>query len=95
MNKKQKKPIMGIIVAVACGGAMLFLATIALTRPLRANWAKDFSKRGDQYLAQKKYISAVVEYKKANALLPSQETSDRIALAKDAEVDVLKLENYY
>lgn len=92
---KSKRPIIGIIVAVACGGTMLFLATIALTRPLRANWAKKFSERGDQYLAQKKYVSAIVEYKKADALLPSRETSDRIVLAKDAEVDVSKLENYY
>lgn len=95
MNKKERKPLLGIIVAVACGSTMLFLAVVALTRPLRADWAKDFTKRGDEYLAQKKYISAIVEYKKAEALLPDKEISGRIALAQDSQGDVTKLENYY
>lgn len=93
--RSTKKPILGIIIAIACGSVMLFLSVIALTRPLRANLAKDFSERGDQYLAQKKYISAIVEYRKAEALLPDKEISERIALAKEAETDVSKLENYY
>lgn len=95
MSKTNKKPVLGTIVAIACGATMLFLATVALTRPLRADWAKDFTKRGDEYLAEKKYISAIVEYKKAEALLPSKDTSDRIALANDSQTDVSKLENYY
>lgn len=94
-SAKSKRPIIGVVVAIACGSVMLFLAIVALTRPLRADWAKDFTKRGDQYLAEKKYISAIVEYRKAEALLPGHETSDRIALANDSQTDVSKLENYY
>jgi len=95
MNKPTKKPILGLVIAITCGSVMLILTIFAFTRPLRTNWAKDFSKNGDQYLAQKKYISAIVEYKKAEILLPSQQISDRIALAKDSQIDVSKLENYY
>ena len=90
-----KKPLLGAIVAILCGSIMFILAIFALTRPLRTNWAKDFSKNGDQYLSQKKYISAIVEYKKSEILLPSKQISDRIALAKAAQTDVSNLENYY
>ena len=75
---------------------MIFLLAIALTRPLRQSWAKDFTNHGDSYLAEKKYVSATVEYKKAQTLdSDNKEIADRLALAGEAQNNVLKLEEFY
>lgn len=92
---KLKKPTLGIIVAIVCGATMLLLAVFLATSPLRASWSKKFISRGDNYLNQKKYVSAIVEYKKAEFLAPSANISQQIAFARESQTDVNKLENFY
>lgn len=67
-----------------------------LFRPVFKKWSKNYSARGDIYLEQKKYLSAIVEYQKA-LLLYSDNTdaSDHKNLADKAQSDVLILLDFY
>ena len=95
MNTRPKKPLLGITIAIICGTIMLISTVHLLTTPLRSRWAKQFSARGDNFLNQKKYLSAIVEYKKADLLLPGNATKQKITLARSAGKDVFLMENFY
>lgn len=92
---KIRKPILGTIVAIVVGVIMFFGAFYLATNPLRQSLANQFLSRGDKFLNQKKYVSAIVEYKKAEFLAKNKETESRINLADQAQEDVDKLENFY
>lgn len=92
---KPKQPTLGITIALVCGCIMLIGATYLATNPLRASWSKKFISRGDEFLNNKKYVSAIVEYKKAEFLAPSAEIGQQISFARESQTDVNKLENFY
>lgn len=67
-----------------------------LTKPIRKKWANNYIGKGDSYLLQKKYESAVLEYDKALFLYwKNTDAKPRIALAKRASSNVLELEHFY
>lgn len=74
---------------------MFVLLFFAIMRPVRAGWSNDFIVRGDNYLSQKKYISAIVEYKKAQTISDNLEVQKRLETTRLAEGDVTKLEGFY
>lgn len=76
--------------------AITFFVLKIISAPLRQKWSADYLARGDIYLEQKKYLSAIVEYQKAT-LLSSDNTAvrDRNTLADNAESDVTVLEDFY
>ena len=95
MSKANKKPIVGTIIAVMSGTVMFLGAIYLLTVPLRASFSKKFIGRGDDYLNQKEYISAIVEYKKADFIAPSGDISQKMAIARASQTDIYQLENFY
>lgn len=92
---KIRKPILGTIVAIIVGVTMLLLAVFLATTPLRTGFSKKFISRGDEFLNNKKYVSAIVEYKKADYLAKNTEVEQKIDLANEAQKDVDALENFY
>jgi tetratricopeptide (TPR) repeat protein len=92
---QHKKPVIGITIAIICGVVMLFGAVFLATNPLRASFSKQFITRGDDFLNQKKYVSAIVEYKKADFIAPSGDIKQKISFARESETDVYQLENFY
>lgn len=72
------------------------LALGLITKPLRRMWATNYFEKGESYLEQKKYESAILEYRKSLFLFwKNDQASSRIALARESSVDILKLENFY
>ncbi len=67
-----------------------------MSRPIRNKWSNNYLSRGDTFLVQKKYLSAIVEYQKAMLLNPENTTAvSHNELADNAESDVTVLENFY
>ena len=95
MPATKKKPIFGITIAIICGTTMLLLAVFLATNPLRSSFSKKFISRGDEFLNNKKYVSAIVEYKKADYLAQNTDIEKKIDLANEAQKDVEALENFY
>jgi len=73
----------------------LLLAVFLATNPLRSSFSKKFISRGDEFLNNKKYVSAIVEYKKADYLAQNTDIEKKIDLANEAQKDVEALENFY
>lgn len=96
MDKTAKAPsIISKIIVILVAATMLLGAMYLISTPLRTSWSKKFIGRGDADLNQKKYVSAIVEYKKAELLNPSGDITKKISLARDSQTDVYKLENFY
>ena len=74
---------------------MLAGAVFLASSPLRTSWSNKFISRGNDCLNQKKYVSAIVEYKKAELLAPSGDIKQKISFARESQTDVYKLENFY
>lgn len=71
---------------------ILFLATI----PVRVRSSKNYVKKGDQFLAEKRYLSAELAYRKALTLQSNnKDASERIQLSNWAAVDVTRLKDFY
>lgn len=67
-----------------------------ITKPVRKAWSYNYLEKGDEYLGQKRYESATLEYKKALLLYwKRKDLQNKIFLAKAASTDVLKLEDFY
>ncbi|OQA04765.1 MAG: hypothetical protein BWY68_00137 [bacterium ADurb.Bin400] len=63
--------------------------------PVRANLGEKYLRTGDDYLVQKKYISADLAYRKVLLLVPGdKEASKRRELVKLASNDVTKLRTF-
>jgi tetratricopeptide (TPR) repeat protein len=63
---------------------------------LRKVWSKKYFERGQTYLEQKKFESAILEYNKALFLYwKKDEAKSQIKLARESSVDILKLETFY
>jgi len=80
-----------ILVLLIC-----FFALGLTTKPIRKIWSRNYLEKGDNYLEQKKYESAILEYKKASFLYwRNEEVQEKTLLAKKASTDVLVLEEFY
>ena len=67
-----------------------------ITKPVRKVWSNNYCKEGDIYLSQKKYESAILQYRKALFLFwGNKEAKSKTSLAEDSSLDVLKLEDFY
>jgi len=75
--------------------AIILVSLELLTKPLRRHWADNYLDQGDQYLLQKKYLSAELDYQKSLALFDNQTAKDHLDLAKSAETNILALEKFY
>ncbi|MFA6963179.1 MAG: hypothetical protein WC227_00465 [Patescibacteria group bacterium] len=74
--------------------AIILVFIELITKPLRHHWADDYLERGDQYLIQKKYLSAELEYQKSAIFYKTSLAEDRQELANQAQTDVLKLKPF-
>ena len=88
-GKKWKKQIWWI----GTLAVLLFLGGIFFGS--RAEASNEYLKRGDELLRQKRYLSAIVEYKKAEFLDQSEAVLERIRMAREAQEDVRNLEEFY
>lgn len=80
------------ILAIAIILVVLFLAT----SPLRGKAADSYVAKGDDFLLQKKYISAEVEYKKALALNSNNAIAkDHMHLAQKASINIEEFERFF
>ena len=76
--------------------AIIFTTLLLVTKPLRKIWAKNYVKSGDQYLLQKKYLSAELEYEKAQSLYNlNPDAKSREALARNSAKDIREIEPFY
>jgi len=76
--------------------ALLILVLYLATIPARKNLSNHLVKKGDTYLAQKEYLSAELQYEKVLTLSKKNVLAkDRLNLAKEAENNVLALEDFY
>ena len=73
-----------------------FFLLILILTPLR-NWgAKKYLDRGDEKLVKLDYISAEIEYQKADILTPLNPNIDlKINLVKDSEKDINHLKGFF
>lgn len=74
-----------------CAGVILL---VAASFPIRSALSKKYIESGDKYLLQRKYISAIVEYKKAKFLRDSENVEEKITLTTESQKDVLALEPF-
>lgn len=74
---------------------LLSVLLIISTSPLRGHAAKRLIKKGDNFLAENKYVSAALLYDKAAALSGKDSVSGKKALLSRASTDILKLEEFY
>jgi len=75
---------------LVCVGVLVVLILVSLYS--RPTIAKRFIDRGDNLLNQSKYIEALVQYKKADYLINSEEIDASIDLTNEAQKDITKLE---
>jgi hypothetical protein len=76
--------------------AILFFAISLLTKPVRIAWSENYVEAGDEFLAQKNYLKAELEYKKALALFWSNQTAKRrLPLTSKAQANIDELTDFY
>ncbi len=69
----------------------VLLIIALLCQYFRPTLAQGFIKRGDTLLNQEKYIEALVQFKKADYLINSDEINEKINLTDEAQRDITKL----
>jgi tetratricopeptide (TPR) repeat protein len=67
------------------------IAVVAISIPIRSRLSENYIKSGDSYLLDRKYVSAVVEYKKAKLLKNSERVEEKITLTNQSQKDILAL----
>ena len=85
-----KKIVIVIVAAIA-----LFLMLYFASLPGRKGLANKYYQNGDNFLLEKKYLSASVEYKKSEYLLKQGKTDERIKLTGEGQKDIKNLEPFY
>lgn len=68
-----------------------FLALFFIIKPICASFSEKYIARGDNYLMQKKYLSADLEYEKAHSLSNNQKAIDRRELTKKCARNILEM----
>jgi tetratricopeptide (TPR) repeat protein len=96
INKRQKPPrfdpsqIIRIILLILASIIIIYIATI----PWRNYVAKYLIEKGEEFLAERNYTLAYVNFEKANLLSPQNRTAEeRMQLAKDAVLDIALLKD--
>jgi len=75
-------------------GAIILVSLELVTKPIRCHWASNYREQGDQYLIQKKYLSAELEYQKSLFLYKGKAARERLVLTNQAQTDVLALKPF-
>jgi hypothetical protein len=76
--------------------AIIFMILLLISKPLRKVWSNNYIKSGDEYLLQKKFLSAELEYEKAQNLYSlNTKAKDREILAKNSAEDIRALQPFY
>lgn len=76
--------------------AIIFMFLLLISKPLRKVWSNNYVKSGDEYLLQKKFLSAELEYEKAQNLYSlNTKAKDREILAKSSAADIRTLQSFY
>ena len=77
------------------GVAILIVAGYFGLVPLRKNYAEKYITTGDEHLNNMQYVEAVVDYKKAAWLKPSETVTRRIELARKSQLDIQELTMFF
>lgn len=72
---------------------LILIAIYFITRPIRISSANKYIDSGDQFLMQKKYLSADLEYRKAISINNDKKAIERRNLVQDIETDITKLKS--
>lgn len=91
--RKAKTPWAKYAKLILAGLIVIFFLYLVMI-PLRVKGANKLLETGDNYLKERKYISAIVAYRKAQFLKNSEEIESRIQIARDSEKDISKLEPF-
>lgn len=76
--------------------AIIFMLLLVISKPLRRGWSENYVNSGDEYLLQKKFLSAELEYEKAQNLYSlNTKAAERQGLAISAAADVRSLQSFY
>jgi hypothetical protein len=76
--------------------SIIFMLLLLISKPLRKVWSNNYIRSGDEYLLQKKFLSAELEYEKAQNLYSlNTKARDREILAMSAATDVRNLQPFY
>lgn len=70
-----------------------FLALFFIIKPICASFSEKYIARGDNYLMQKKYLSADLEYEKAHSLSNNQKAVDRRELTEKCARNILEMKD--
>lgn len=84
------------IISYAIIAGIVLIALFILSIPLKTYSVKKYISKGDEFLAQKKYLHAELEYEKGQFF--SRKNNDlktQRALARECQENVLKLEDFY
>lgn len=74
---------------------LAFFALKLITGPIRKSWSNNYLKSGNNFLLQKRFLSAELEYRKAIFLYKNKKAEEQTELAKKAEGNVLALRVFY
>jgi len=76
--------------------ALIFMFLLLISKPLRKVWSNNYIRSGDEYLLQKKFLSAELEYEKAQNLYSlNTKAKDREILAMSSAIDIRALQSFY
>lgn len=73
--------------------SLFFLALFFIIKPICASFSEKYIARGDNFLMQKKYLSADLEYEKAFSLIQNQKAIDRRELTKKCARNILEMKD--
>ncbi|MEI6499248.1 MAG: hypothetical protein WCO23_04755 [bacterium] len=88
--KNPFRKALAILLIVAIGITFLVL----ITKPLRGKWAQNYIQSGDEFLINKQYLHARLEYEKSNIVRRNNEARERIKLSQAADGDITKLADF-
>ena len=87
-RKKRQFPNLGWVLFT-----VIILVFFIVVGALKSPISESFIKKGDEKLAEGKFVEAVVEYKKAEYLVKSKKIDEKLDLADRAQKDVLVIED--
>ena len=75
--------------------AIIIIGAFFLTKPVRISKANNYLESGDNYLINKEYLKAYLEYQKAIILDKNSKATERLDLTDKAMKDVMVLKDFY
>ncbi|MFA7244283.1 MAG: hypothetical protein WC080_03300 [Patescibacteria group bacterium] len=76
-------------------GLLLIVILYFALSPARVSGTNKYITSGDDFLKNRKFISALVEYRKAAFLAGSSKANERTIIARESEKDITKLEPFF